>query len=62
MENVKVKIFETSNRQKFEDAINHFLNEEIEDCDLIDIKLHVDPHVNPEWEINPTYFAMVLYR
>lgn len=63
MKNVKVKIFETSKRQDLEDKINQFINEEIEDCNVIDIKLNIDQQVDPEWiGAYPMYVAMVMYQ
>ena len=62
MKNVKVKLFETHEKQDLEDKINHFINEEIEDCDVVDIKLNVDPQVDPEWvNIFQMYLAMIIY-
>jgi hypothetical protein len=61
--NVKVKIIETMNRKALEDKINTFINEEVENCDVLDIKLSVDPQVNPEWtNVYPMYLAMIIYR
>ena len=63
MKNVKVKIFETFKKQDLEDEINQFINEEIEDCDIMDIKFNVDPQVDPEWiNVYPMYAAMVIYQ
>lgn len=61
MKNVKVKIFEEYRRDTLEEKLNQFLNEEMDELDLIDIKLHVDPQVDPDWNVKPTYLAMVLY-
>jgi hypothetical protein len=62
MKNVKVKIFETTTRRQLEDALNSFMNGIVEDLDLIDIKLHVDPQLDPEWGVTANYLAMVIYR
>lgn len=44
-----------------EEDLNKFIYEN--DCNVIDIKLHVDPQVNPDWSgVVATYFAMLIYK
>lgn len=54
---IRVKFFENPNLDKLESQINRFIQEQ----EIIDIKIHVDPQVNPEWDVYPCYFAMVIY-
>jgi hypothetical protein len=56
MKNVKVKTFKSLHRIQLEDDINKFICEDIEECDVIDIKIHVDSKIDPN-----SYFAMLLY-
>lgn len=57
MKNVKVKTFFASKMSKLEESINVFINETIEDCDVIDIK------INTILDSDNTYchFALVMY-
>lgn len=59
MKNVKVKIFETASKRELEDNINKFIS--LMNCEIIDIKIHVDPPMDPKWEMDSLYFAMILY-
>ena len=59
MKNVKVKIFEATSKKELEDYINKFIS--LMNCEVVDIKIHVDPAIDPKWEMASLYFAMILY-
>jgi len=59
---MQIKMFESFIREKLEAAINVFLDE-LNTDQVVDIKMHCDPQVDPEWEgILPAYVAMVIYK
>ncbi len=53
MKGIKVKLIVTKSKSELEQGLNKFINEDIADLDLIDIKFAVDPEA---------YYALVLYK
>lgn len=59
---MRIKIFEHISKETLAERVNGFLDT-LAKSQYVDIKLHVDEQVNPDWEeISPTYFIMVIYN
>jgi hypothetical protein len=62
MKNVKIKIFEKPNADLLEMHVNGFMEMELVDCDILDIKLHVDEQQKKDTDCVPMYIAMIIYQ
>lgn len=60
---IKIKFFENGDPDRMERQMNNFLSDGDVVKHVVDIKVHVDPQIDPKWEgVCPCYFAMVMYR